>query len=164
MLITIVVAVANENGIGFENGMPWHLPEDFAFFKSYTTGKPCIMGRKTWESLPKRPLPNRPNIVITNNPLYQPEGGAIVWTNLEAGLAAFDEEPEVIIMGGAQIYEQAMQIATDIRLTEIQLDVKADAHFPRIDLNVWKEVSRESHVSDKGIAFDFVHYQRKVSQ
>ena len=154
--ITLIAAYATRRCIGINNTMPWHLPEDFAFFKSYTTGKPVIMGRKTWESLPRKPLPGRQNIVITRQD-YQAEGAQTA-ASLEDALALCQGVEEVIIMGGAQIYEQALPIATDLRLTEVGLDVDGDAFFPEFSTETWQEASRENHVSAKGIEYAFVHY------
>lgn len=154
--ITLIAAYAARRCIGINNTMPWHLPEDFAFFKSYTTGKPVIMGRKTWESLPRKPLPGRQNIVITRQD-YQAEGTQTA-ASLEDALALCQGVEEVIIMGGAQIYAQALPIATDLRLTEVGLDVDGDAFFPEFSTETWQEASRENHVSAKGIEYAFVHY------
>ena len=157
--ITLVVATAKNGCIGINNDMPWHIPEDFAFFKAYTSGKPVVMGRKTWESLPKKPLPNRRNIVITRQADYVAEGAEVVG-DLQAAFALCDDAPEVIVMGGAQIYAEALPLATDLRTTEVDLTVDGDAYFPSVDARMWKELAREAHVSAKGIAFAFVHYQR----
>ena len=154
--ITLIAAYAARRCIGINNTMPWHLPEDFAFFKSYTTGKPVIMGRKTWESLPRKPLPGRQNIVITRQD-YQAEGAQTA-ASLEDALALCQGVEEIIIMGGAQIYAQALPIATDLRLTEVGLDVDGDAFFPEFSTETWQEASRENHVSAKGIEYAFVHY------
>ena len=145
--ITLVVATAKNGCIGINNGMPWHIPEDFAFFKAYTSGKPVVMGRKTWESLPKKPLPNRRNIVITRQADYVAEGAEVVG-DLQAAFALCDDAPE------------ALPSATDLRTTEVELTVDGDAYFPSVDAHAWKELAREAHVSAKDIAFAFVHYQR----
>ena len=155
--ITLVVATAKNGCIGINNGMPWHIPEDFAFFKAYTSGKPVVMGRKTWESLPKKPLPNRRNIVITRQADYVAEGAKVVG-DLQAAFALCADAPEVIVMGGAQIYAEALPLATDLRTTEVDLTVDGDAYFPSVDAHAWKELAREAHVSAKDIAFAFVHY------
>ncbi|AUZ04358.1 MULTISPECIES: dihydrofolate reductase [Vitreoscilla] len=159
-LITLVVATAKNGCIGINNDMPWHIPEDFAFFKAYTSGKPVVMGRKTWESLPKKPLPNRRNIVISRNQNYVAEGAEVV-DSLQAALSLCAQEAETIIMGGAQIYAEALPLATDLRITEVDLMVDGDAFFPSIDKNQFVECERLPHVSAKGIGFDFVHYHRQ---
>ena len=158
--ITLVVATAKNGCIGINNDMPWHIPEDFAFFKAYTSGKPVIMGRKTWESLPKKPLPNRRNIVITRQTDYEAVGAEVVG-NLQAAFALCTDVPEIIVMGGAQIYAEALPLATDLRITEVDLSVDGDAYFSSIDASTWQEVEREAHVSANGLAFSFVHYQQR---
>ena len=158
--ITLIAAYAAHRCIGINNTMPWHLPEDFAFFKTYTTGKPVVMGRKTWESLPKKPLPGRRNIVITRQSDYLAEGAETV-SELEEALALCADAEEIIIMGGAQIYAQALPLATDLRLTEVRLDIDGDAFFPAFAPAEWQEVERSSHTAAaNGIRFDFVHYRR----
>lgn len=157
--ITLIAAYAKRRVIGIDNAMPWHLPEDFAFFKSYTTGKPVVMGRKTWESLPRKPLPGRRNIVVTRQSGYRAEGAETA-ADLEAALALCAGAEETVIMGGAQIYAQALPSATDLRLTEVSLDVAGDAFFPEFESDGWKEVSRETHTGAKGIEYAFVHYVR----
>ncbi|MDO4249228.1 MAG: dihydrofolate reductase [Neisseria sp.] len=157
--ITLIAAYARDYCIGIDNRMPWHLPEDFQFFRNYTTGKPVIMGRKTWESLPRKPLPGRRNIVVSRQTNYPAEGAEVI-SDLTTALSTCDEVPEIIIMGGAQIYQQAMPLATDLRITEIDLEVIGDAFFPTIDPAIWQEVSRKPHISTDGLRFDFVHYCR----
>lgn len=157
--ITLIAACAKNGCIGVDNGMPWHIPEDFAFFKAYTMGKPVVMGRKTWESLPFKPLPGRKNIVISRSADYVAEGAETVGS-LENALALCGNVDEVVVMGGAQIYALAMDLATDLRITEVDLVVDGDAFFPPIDSAVWHESERVAQVGSKGVAFDFVHYRR----
>lgn len=159
--ITLVVATARNGCIGINNDMPWHIPEDFAFFKAYTSGKPVVMGRKTWESLPKKPLPNRRNLVVSRQADYVAVGAEVV-TSLQDALQSCAAAPETIIMGGAQIYAQALPLATDLRITEVALDVAGDAFFPSISPHEWQLLERQEHVSSKGIAFAFVHWQRQA--
>ncbi|WP_066081473.1 dihydrofolate reductase [Bergeriella denitrificans] len=159
--ITLIAAYAAERCIGSQNTIPWHIPEDFAFFKAYTLGKPVVMGRKTWESLPRKPLPGRRNIVISRNPDYVAEGAETV-SGLNEALALCRDAEEIIIMGGAQIYAQALPLATDLRLTEIELSVAGDAFFPELDAAQWQPVSRETHTSAKGPLYSFVHYSRRT--
>ncbi|MCP2041431.1 dihydrofolate reductase [Neisseria sp. HSC-16F19] len=157
--ITLIAAVADNGCIGMDNGMPWHIPEDFAFFKQYTLGKPVLMGRKTWDSLPRKPLPGRRNIVITRQTDWQAEGAERA-DSLETALYMAADAAEIIIMGGAEIYTQALPLATDLRLTEVALTVDGDAFFPPLPPGQWQSVSREEHESGKGIRFAFVHYRR----
>ncbi|WP_274571374.1 dihydrofolate reductase [Neisseria leonii] len=160
MNITLIAAYAAANRcIGTDNRMPWHLPEDFAFFKAYTLGKPVIMGRKTWESLPKKPLPGRRNIVISRQTGYRAEGAETVHS-LEAALALCSGSEEAVIMGGAQIYRQALPLATELRITEVETDVEGDAFFPEWPSENWREMSRETGISQNGLRFAFVRYVR----
>ncbi|MCF7530581.1 dihydrofolate reductase [Neisseria lisongii] len=156
--ITLIAAYAADRCIGKDNTIPWHVKEDFAFFKAYTLGKPVIMGRKTWESLPKKPLPERRNIVISRQTDYRAQGVECC-TSLHDALALCGNAAEIIIMGGAEIYAQALPLATDLRLTEIALTVDGDAFFPEFSAD-WKEISREAHTAANGIGYTFVHYQR----
>lgn len=158
--ITLIAALGENACIGVDNQMPWHIPEDFAFFKSYTLGKSVIMGRKTWESLPIKPLPERRNIIISQNMAYEAEG-AEVFDDLNKALASCAADEEIIIMGGAQIYTQTMDLATDLRLTEVKLSPQGDAFFPEVSQTIWQEQERKACVSKKGTAFDFVHYVRR---
>ena len=157
--ITLIAAYAENRCIGINNTMPWHIAEDFAFFKHYTSNKPVIMGRKTWESLPKKPLPNRRNIVISRQLDYVADGAEVV-NSLEAALALCIDVAEVVIIGGAQIYKQALPMATDLRITEVALNVAGDAFFPIFNQNEWREMDRETYISTQGIGFTFVHYCR----
>ncbi|MCO6520969.1 MAG: dihydrofolate reductase [Snodgrassella sp.] len=160
--ITLVAALADDNNcIGENNRIPWHVPEDFEFFKNYTMGKPVIMGRKTWESLPKKPLPGRPNYVISRQQEQQ-FSGAILCHSIEEAIQQLADCPEIIIMGGAQIYAQAMPLATDLRLTRIHVSVMGDAFFPAIDTNEWQQIESSSHISSKNsIAYDLQHFVRR---
>lgn len=158
--ITLIAAYAEQRVIGIDNTMPWHLKEDFAFFKAYTLGKPVVMGRKTWESLPKKPLPGRRNIVVSRQSDYLAEGAETA-ADLPQALAMCADEAEIIIMGGAQIYAQALPLATDLRITEVALSVEGDAFFPAFSDADWLEAARESHTTADGTRYAFVHYRRR---
>ena len=160
--ITLIAARAANGVIGADNKMPWHLPEDFAFFKAYTLGKPVVMGRKTWQSLPKKPLPGRRNIVVTRQADFAAEGAETA-ASLAAAFALCAGEEEIIVMGGGEIYAQAMAQATDLRITEIALEAAGDAVFPNIDPALWHEAERTEHVSANGLRYAFVHYVRTPS-
>ncbi len=163
-ILTLIAAVADNGCIGSGNAMPWHIAEDFAFFKRYTLGKPVVMGRKTWDSLPKKPLPGRRNIVVTRQAGWQADGAERA-DSLAAALAMLADAPETVIMGGAQIYAQALPLATDLRLTEVRLSVDGDAFFPDFSAAEWQEMERSSHsAAANGIRFDFVHYRRLPQQ
>jgi len=141
--VAIIAAIADNGVIGNGNSIPWHLPSDFAHFKRMTLGKPLIMGRRTFESI-GRPLPGRTNIVVSRQPGYQPEG-VIVISSLEAALdhaqtiAATDRANEVMIGGGAEIYAQALNFADRLYITHVGASPEGDAHFPPVDLDMWKE-------------------------
>ena len=157
--ITLIAACDRHNCIGAGNAMPWHLPEDFAFFRAYTGGKPVVMGRKTWESLPKKPLPGRRNIVITRQAGYAAEGAETA-PGLPEALALCAGAEEIVIMGGAQIYAQALPLATDLRITEIDLAVQGDAFFPDIPPEQWQAERSGVHTAENGLRYEFVHYRR----
>ncbi len=145
-LISIIVAMAENRVIGRDNKLPWHLPADLKHFKMLTVGKPIIMGRKTWESLPGL-LPERRHIVLTGDPGYAAEGCRIVHS-LEEALIAAGEVPEVMIIGGAKLYAQALSIARRIYLTLVHVEAEGDSLFPVIDADYWEEVEREWHPPD----------------
>ncbi len=155
--LSLIAAMAKGRVIGRDNTLPWQLPEDLKHFKTTTLGKPVIMGRKTWESL-GRPLPGRRNIVISRNADYSPTGGELA-PSLQAAIAMAAEADEIFVIGGADIYRQALPLAQRLYLTEIALDVAGDAHFPEFALADWSEISRETHTSTSGIAYAFVLYQ-----
>ncbi len=159
--LSLIAAVARRNAIGAHNTLPWHLPEDLAHFKRMTRGHTVIMGRNTFLSL-GRPLPERLNIVITRNHMFQPDNCVIVHS-LEAAIAHCENEAEAFVIGGAQIYQQALPLAQHLYLTEIELDVAgADAFFPDIDRSQWQETHRESFHSEKNrCQYAFVEYARR---
>lgn len=152
MIISIVVAVSKNSVIGRDNGMPWRLSTDLQRFKKLTLGKPVVMGRKTWESL-GRPLPGRTNIVITRDATYQAEGAVVVPTidaALQAGEQAANDAgvDEICIIGGAQIYAQALKQEVDkvtcLHVTHIDAEIDGDAFFAPIDPKIWQIVSEET--------------------
>ena len=156
--LTLVVAIDEKRGIGIDNKLPWHLPEDLAHFKRTTMGHPIIMGRKTFDSI-GRPLPNRRNIVITRNPDWKRDGVDAV-SSLKAALALVGDTPSCII-GGGQIFAEALPIADRMVVTEIGKTFACDAFFPEFDRNRWKEVARETHRSESnGFDYAYVTYER----
>lgn len=160
--ISLIAAVARNGVIGTDNALPWRLPEDLRRFKALTLGHPVIMGRKTWESI-GRPLPGRRNIIVTRNDSFAAEGCETAGS-VEAAIAACaGTTDEVFVIGGAQIYAQALPLAQRLHLTEIQADFPGDAHFPAFDRGFWRESARESHRTDEGLEFDFVVYDRRKS-
>jgi dihydrofolate reductase len=143
-VISLVVAVARGGIIGRDGGLPWHISSDLKRFKQLTMGKPVIMGRKTWESLPKRPLPGRQNIVITRDKTYRAEGAHCV-ASLAQALTAAGEVDEICVIGGGSIYREALPLAGRIYFTDVDLDVEGDTHFPVLTPNEWQETAREVH-------------------
>ena len=160
MMVSIVVAIAQNNAIGKNNQLLWHLPADLKHFKQITSGHTIIMGRKTYDSI-GRPLPNRRNIVITRNTGLTIEGAEVV-TTLEDALALCDNEDEVFIVGGAQIYEQALAKTHRIHLTTVHQNYDGDTFFPEIDKQVWKVINSEYHTPDEKnvVAYTFSTLER----
>lgn len=161
-VLALIAAHGHNRVIGIDNRMPWHLPEDMKFFRETTRGKPVIMGRKTWESLPDafRPLPGRLNIVVSRNAAYQVAGGSVVGSLPEALDAAGDAEIAFVI-GGAELYRQALPLADRLILTEIDQGYVGDAFFPAFSASEWAEASRSPQVSSTGLPFAFVTYERQ---
>lgn len=160
MKIRMIFARAANGVIGRDNTIPWRLPEDMARLKRLTTGWPVIMGRKTWDSLPVkfRPLPGRANIVITRQPDWK-DTGASTAASLADALALCASSAEVWILGGAQIYAQAMPLAERIEVTEIAEEIEGDAYAPTLGPE-WRVAAREDHVSANGMKFSFITYQK----
>ena len=168
MQLNLIYARARNGVIGNKGGLPWHLPEDLAHFKRTTLGCPVIMGRKTWDSLPPkfRPLPGRTNVVITRQIDWH-EDGALPANNMLEALSIcehmsiiLDPSPEQVwVIGGAQIYAEALPFAKRIIVTEIDSDFEGDAFEPQLGA-VWQETAREQHTSKTGLAFSFVTYVR----
>jgi dihydrofolate reductase len=158
--ISIIAAVAENNAIGFKNQLIWHLPADLQFFKKTTLNNTIIMGRKTFDSIGKA-LPKRKNIVISRNTSLIAPGCTIV-ANLKEAIAQADSE-EIFIVGGANIYNQSMEIADQLYITKVHDQFEADTFFPEIDSKIWEEISREDHFKDEKHAFDFsfIIYQKK---
>lgn len=161
-VLALIAAHARDRVIGIDNRMPWHLPEDMKFFRETTRGKPVIMGRKTWESLPDafRPLPGRANIVVSRNAAY-PADGATVVGSLPDALTAAGDADIVFVMGGAELYRQALPIADRLYLTEIDADFAGDAFFPELTTDDWREAQRNPQVAASGLTFAFVTYERR---
>ncbi len=141
-MISFVVAVAQNGVIGREGGLPWHISSDLKRFKEITMGKPVVMGRKTWESLPRKPLPGRHNIIITKQKGYVAEGAGVA-ASPEAALLMVPDAPEVAVIGGGEIYSLFWPMVDRLYLTEVDLAVEGDTFFPAVDPAEWREVSRE---------------------
>jgi dihydrofolate reductase len=143
-MISFVVAVSRNGVIGDGGGLPWHISTDLKRFKEITMGKPVVMGRKTWDSLPKRPLPGRRNIVITRQQGYQAPGAEVV-RSAEEAVALCAAEAEIAVIGGGEIYRLFWPLVDRLYLTEVDLEVAGDTHFPELRPEEWQEISREIH-------------------
>jgi dihydrofolate reductase len=166
MNVSMIAAMSKNRVIGKDNDLPWHLPDDFRFFKETTKNHHVIMGRKNYESLPHKfkPLPNRTNLVLTRNDHFEAEGTTVL-QSLEKALQLAEQngEHEAFIIGGGQIYLLGLAYADTIYLTEIDATIEGDTHFPEFDKNEWQETERIHHpVDDRHAhAFDFVTYKKK---
>ena len=160
--LTIIVAAAENDAIGKGNKLIWHLSDDLKRFKTLTNGHHIIMGRKTFESFPK-PLPNRTHVVITRQNNYKAPDGVILVNSLEDAIDASKNDTQPFIIGGGEIYKQAMNLADKIELTRVHEDFEADTFFPKIDNDIWKETANTFHKKDKNhdYEFSFITYDRK---
>jgi dihydrofolate reductase len=160
--LTIIVAAAENEAIGKHNKLIWHISDDLKRFKNLTSGHHIIMGRKTFESFPK-PLPNRTHVVITRNSNYRVPEGVILVNTLEDAIKACKTDPQPYVIGGGEIYKQAILIANKIELTRVHENFEADTYFSKIDTNIWRETAHVFHEKDKKneIDFSFITYERK---
>jgi dihydrofolate reductase len=152
--ISIIVAIAQNNAIGKNNDLLWHIPADLKRFKKITSGHQVIMGKLTYESLPVRPLPNRTNIVITDKPGETFEGCTTVYA-IEEALNLCNDSEESFIIGGGSIYRQFLPFANKLYLTMVHKVFEADTFFPNVDLSVWKLVDREDHEPEGSLDFSY---------
>jgi dihydrofolate reductase len=159
-IISLIAAMSTHHVIGINNTLPWHLPADLQHFKQLTLGHPIIMGRKTFESI-GRALPGRTNIIISRNGFDAPPNCTVV-DSIEAAIEFCVNEPELFIIGGAQIYQQAITLANRLYLTEIETNIKGDAHFPEFSEKDWRETRRDKNQNET-YRYDFVIYDRKLS-
>ena len=162
MPLHLIYARARNNVIGVNGDLPWHLPEDLAHFKQTTMGQPVIMGRITWESIPEkfRPLPGRTNVVVSRQPEFEATGAQVVGS-LQAAMDLFSPDQVVWLIGGAQLYAQAMPLAQQLVITEIDADYAGDAWAPDLIAHEWQETARTRHVSAQGLAYSLVTLQRR---
>jgi len=160
-MIALVVAMDRNRVIGKDNKLIWHLPADLKFFKNLTTGHPIIMGRKTYEAIGKS-LPNRTNIIITRQQDYKAEGCLAAHSLNEALMMAQQIDSEIFVIGGAEIYKQAMFLADTIYLTEVHHAFEGDTFFPEIDSLLWTETSRENFKADEKHAYDYSFVKLKA--
>jgi dihydrofolate reductase len=158
--IVLVLAMATNGVIGANGAIPWRIAGDMKRFKAITLGKPVVMGRKTWDSLPRKPLPGRTNIVVTRDAAWRADG-AVVAHSLDEALTAAGDAPEIAIIGGAEIYKSILPRADAIELTEVHGDFAGDAHLPPFG-SEWREVSREDHATPEGLRYNFVRLERNL--
>jgi dihydrofolate reductase len=160
--VSLVVARAANNVIGSRGTIPWHIPDDMHHFRAVTLGKPCIMGRRTWESLPKKPLQGRLNIVVSRDLAYS-AAGALVAVSFNAALkcAKMENSAEIAVIGGAEIYQAALPLADVIHLTEIDAVFDGDTYFPPLAETEWRESDREEHATADGMRYAFVTLRRR---
>ena len=164
MNITLVVAASENNAIGKDNKLLWHLPKDMRFFKNTTWGLPILMGRKTFESLGSRLLPGRVNIILTHQKEWKAEGVRVVHSIREAiELATQLDYKELMVIGGGQVYEEALPFAQKVWLTRVHTNIEGDAFFPVLSTTHWNLQSVEKNIADEkhSFAFDFECWQRK---
>lgn len=155
-MISLIVAHDKNHVIGLNNEMPWHLPGDLAYFKKVTMGKPIIMGRNTFESI-GRPLPGRQNIVITRNKQYQAAGTDVVHS-LEAALELVKDEPEIMVIGGQQIFTEALPLAERLYITKIDHEFEGDTYFPTYE--GWVEKTTTEDNNGDGFTFRYTVYEK----
>lgn len=162
MQLALIAAVARNRVIGRDNDLVFRDPADQRHFREATLGCPVIMGRRTWQSLPPRfrPLPGRRNLVVSRDPGFDAPGAEVA-TGLQAALARVQDAPRVFVIGGAQLYAQALPLAQRLVLTEVDADLDGDSRFPEWDRSQFDEHSREPHVAADGTRFDFVVYERR---
>ncbi len=162
MTISLVLARADNGVIGADNAIPWRIADDMKHFKALTMGKPIVMGRKTWDSFPRKPLPGRTNIVITRDAAWHAQGAVVAHSLDEALAIARGENPaEIAIIGGAQIYAAALPVATLIHLTEVHMDAAGDVSMPPFDPAQWRETAREEHATPEGLVYSYVTLERR---
>ena len=152
-MIILIAAVAENNALGKDNQLVWHLPNDFKRFKTLTSGHYILMGRKTFESFP-RPLPNRTHIIITRQKNYSYEG-CLVASSIEKALEMAPKDEDIYVIGGGEIYKQSIDIADKIEITKVHSTFEADTYFPEIDADKWELVFEEHHKKDEKHNFDF---------
>jgi len=165
-MISIIVAVSEDLGIGKNNELLWHIPEDLKRFKKITYGKTVIMGKRTWESLSKKPLPGRKNVVITDIP-NEDFSGAVMAYSVDDALNKCEKEEEIFIIGGGSIYTQFMPLADRLYVTHVHKKRPADTWFPKIDRRVWRVIEKEESKDDDnvtGIKYTIIIYERKKSR
>lgn len=161
-IISLIVAMDKNNLIGSNNELPWHLPADLAFFKRTTMGKPIVMGRKTFESIGK-PLPGRRNIVVTRDPDFSAAGCDVV-NSIDAAIALCRDDEEIMLIGGASLYQQSLELATNMYITRIDHEFEGDTWFPEYQKSEWKVENREDFEADRSNphAYSLTKFVREI--
>ena len=164
MMLSLIWAMTDDRVIGINNTLPWKLPADMKWFRQNTLGKPIVMGRKTFESFGSKPLPQRLNIIVSSDSTYQAEGASVTNT-IDAALQAVGDVEEVMIIGGASLYEQTLPLAQRLYMTIVHANLQGDAWFPEFDITKWWEIHREEHPADEknSYACSFLVLERKQS-
>jgi dihydrofolate reductase len=160
-MISIIVAVSEDWGIGKDNELLWHISEDLKRFKKLTFGNTVIMGKKTWESLPRRPLPGRKNIVLTDDPNEIIDGSVTAYS-IDDALSKCGKDEEIFIIGGGSVYRQFMAIANRLYITHVHKKAPADIYFPEIDLSKWKIIEKEEFKTEgiNSLHYTYIIYER----
>ena len=161
MKLALIAAMTDRGVIGRDNGLPWKLSEDLKRFKRLTLGHPVIMGRKTWESLPKKPLPERPNIVLSRSPGLEAQGAVVCATLKQAVGELAPSHKLAFVIGGAGLFAEALPLAEILHLTLVHHEFEGDVFFPEFDRARWREIAREKGVSDAGWEFEFVDMEKR---
>ncbi len=161
MSISIIVALSENNAIGVNNDLPWHLSDDLKHFKQLTKGHTVIMGRKTWNSLPRKPLPLRRNIVLSTDPAFLPEGAEVA-RSVEAVVNKIAADEEAFVMGGATLYRQFLPLADRLYFTRVYTTIDADVYFPEVDLSHYQMVQESELFTDDSsqLTFRYLDYVR----
>jgi dihydrofolate reductase len=159
--LCLVLAMSDNGVIGSKGGIPWHISDDLRRFKTLTMGKPILMGRRTWQSLPRRPLPGRTNIVITRDRTFVAVGALVAGSLEEALDKAQTDDQEVMIVGGADIYRLALPLATRVYLTEVHAEFAGDVFLEKFGPEGWQEISREEGANKDGLRYSFVTLERR---
>lgn len=170
MIISLIWAMTDERVIGIENRLPWKLPADMRWFRQHTLGKPIVMGRKTFESFGSRPLPDRQNIILTRNAHYCEnsrgkgsgdntntitERDIEITSSLQGAVDLAQNAEELMVIGGADLYQQSLPRADRLYMTLVHADIKGDAYFPQFDLAQWRELERHDHTADEKNAYNY---------
>ena len=164
-MISIIVAVSEDGGIGKDNELLWHISEDLKRFKRLTTGHTLIMGKKTWDSLPRKPLPERKNIVLTDV-FGESFDSSLTAYSIEDALSKCEKDEEIFVIGGGSVYKQFMALADRLYITHVHKKAEADIYFPEIDPKIWKVIEKEefNDTENQGITYTYTIYERKLKK